>query len=327
MAAPSVQEIADFLSDCCEIDMLVEDPGSIAVERPAQLDYAGPGTVAVARKQPGIAERLARAAPSVLVVDSRLDVSREELAADGVACVAASKNPRLDIIRVADRFFPVPRPEGVSPHAVVSEEAELGAGVFAGPGCTIGRCKVGDGTVVHAGAHLYDGVTLGERCIVHSGAVLGADGFGYERDEDGVPRKFPHLAGIVIGDDVEIGANAAVDRGALSDTVIGDRSKIDNLVHVAHNARIGEDVMIAAGACVAGSATIGSRSWIGPLATVSNRITVGEDAWVSLGSVVTRDVEAGQQVTGNFALPHETFLANLRAARRAAPVVFGSRPV
>jgi len=127
--------------------------------------------------------------------------------------------------------------------------------------------------------------------------------------------KFPQRGRIMIGDRVEIGGNTCVDRGALSDTVIADDVKIDNLVHIAHNVRIGRCTLIAAGALVAGSSVLGERVWVGPSATISNGLTVGDDAQITLGSVVTRDVPAGGRVSGNFAVSHDRFLSHMRSIR------------
>lgn len=314
--AVTVRDLVDHLRETCEVTVLVPDRLSDEVVGPAAVDRANAAHVTFVRGSDARAlERMRTTEAGIVIADAAVVRAQSEHTDMRAAVIAYSSNPRLEIIRVAERFFSTQPPASVHPTAVVSEEAALGPDVSVGAGATIGRATIGRGTRIGDGAHVLDDVTLGEGCVVFPGAVIGADGFGYERDESGTPHKFPHIAGVRIGDRVEIGANACIDRGALTDTVIEDDVKIDNLVHVAHNVALGARTMIAASAVVAGSARIGSDVWIGPLACISDGITVGDGASVSLGAVVTRDVEPGQRVTGNFAIPHERFLENLRKNR------------
>ncbi len=263
----------------------VEDDTTI--ERPASLGSAAAATVT-------FCNRTAAPTPAALVI---ADVDGDF----GDAVVARVPNARLDFVRVVARFFPPPVPApGVHPSAVVDASARLGEDVSVGPGCTIGAgAVVGDGCVLHPGVQVLRDVRLGRGVVVHAGTVLGADGYGFERDEDGVLVRFPHLGGVVVEDGVEIGANACVDRGALDDTWIGAGARVDNLVHVAHNVRIGQDAAVIAHAMLGGSSVVGERAWIAPCACVREGIRIGDDAVVGLGAVVVKDVPAGAVVMGN----------------------------
>lgn len=229
---------------------------------------------------------------------------------DGPALVAWSANPRLDYARAVARFFISRVTPGIDPAARVSPSASVGDGVAIGAGCSIGASTIGAESVIGPGCHVGDRITIGERCILHPGVVIGTPGFGYERDEAGAPIGVPHLGTVVVDDDVEIGANSCIDRATIGETTIGARTKIDNLVHIAHNVTIAEECLIAASAVVAGSSRIGRGVWIGPGAVISDGIVVGDGASVSLGAVVVRDVPAGSRVTGNFAVDHDRFMSS-----------------
>ena len=235
------------------------------------------------------------------------------------------KHPYLLYARIAQWFewaIQPPREPTVHPSAVVDPSAVLGAGVtigahsvvgarceigamtYVGPGCVLGDdVSIGVSGRLHAHVSIYSGVRVGSRAILHSGVVIGADGFGFAPDPSlakGAWGKIPQLGGVVIGNDVEVGANTTIDRGALENTVIDDGVKIDNLVMVAHNVRIGAHTAIAACAAIAGSAVIGSRCTIGGAAGVAGHITIGDDVHVSGGTGITNDVSKPGRYTGVF---------------------------
>ena len=170
----------------------------------------------------------------------------------------------------------------VAERAVVAEQAEIGEGTRIGAGCVIGQgVKVGRGCEIYPNVTIYAGTTVGDRVIVHAGAVLGSDGFGYVRDgKTGRYEKFPQVGRLVIEDDVEIGANTTIDRGALDETRIGRGAKIDNLVHIGHNCSIGEDVVIAAQTGLSGSITIEKN------VVLAGQVGIGEHARICEGVMV-----------------------------------------
>ncbi|RRA50205.1 UDP-3-O-(3-hydroxymyristoyl)glucosamine N-acyltransferase [Acidipila sp. EB88] len=168
----------------------------------------------------------------------------------------------------------------IGPFAVVEDGVVLGPGVQIGAGAVIGRgCDLGAGCVVYPRVVLYPGVTLGRRVVVHAGAVLGSDGFGYVRDRaTGAYEQFPQQGTLLIEDDVEIGANTTIDRGALEQTRIRRGVKLDNLVHVGHNVEVGEDVVIAAQTGISGSSTLGKGAVVAGQVGIADHVTIGEGA-------------------------------------------------
>lgn len=248
-------------------------------------------------------------------------------------------DPRGAFARVVARIVPTrPVPPGVHPSAVIGAGAELGANVSIGPHVSIGEAtRIGAGSVIGAGCRignqvrlgaacrlhpnvtLYDNVEIGDRAVLHSGCVLGADGFGFVLSA-GRYEKFPQVGKVVIGNDVELGANTCVDRAALGVTEIGDGAKLDNMVHVAHNCRIGRHVVVAAqtgfsgGVVVEDYAVVGGQVGVGDKARIESRAVVGSGA----GILTSKIVRGGQVVWGTPARPLREYLEQL--------AVFGKLP-
>jgi len=222
-----------------------------------------------------------------------------------------SENPRLCFTRVAAMLHPPVRPPiglhasavtdvsadvaadaAIGPQAVIEPGARVGRGAVIGAGCYIGRgAVIGDGTWLHAQVTIGADCVLGQRCIVHSGAVIGSDGFGYARDGARWV-KTPQLGRVLVGDDVEIGANTTIDRGALDDTVIERGVKLDNLVHIAHNVHIGEDTAIAACVGIAGSTRVGKRCTLAGQVGVVGHIEITDDVHITGAAVVSHTIRA-----------------------------------
>lgn len=199
-------------------------------------------------------------------------------------------NPRLTFIRLLQKHFTVGKEFSIHSTAVIDEKAKIDPHIYIGPHCYIGECEIGEGTIIYGNVYIYPGTKIGRRVIIHAGTVIGADGFGFERNEEGKLERFPHIGGVVIEDDVEIGSNVSIDRGALTDTIIGEGTKVDNLVQIAHGVKIGKHCVIVDLTSISGSVKIGDYSWIAPQVCVKEDVTIGSRVMVGMGSVVIKDI-------------------------------------
>jgi UDP-3-O-[3-hydroxymyristoyl] glucosamine N-acyltransferase len=260
-------------------------------------------------------------------------------------CVVEAAQPRLWFARAAKLLTPALSAAGVHSTAVVGENVRLGKGVTIGPCVVVGEnANLGDGSRIEAGAVigrgvrvgddcriypravLYPGTTLGNRVVVHAGAVLGADGFGYVRDSaTGAYTQFPQQGTLMIEDEVEIGANSTIDRGALGETRIRRGTKIDNLVHIGHNCEIGEDVIVVALTGISGSSTVGrgaviaGQVGIGDHAHIGPGVILGGQAGVLSGKTVTNEgLKPGTVLWGTPARPLKQVLRELAVVARLA---------
>jgi UDP-3-O-[3-hydroxymyristoyl] glucosamine N-acyltransferase len=187
----------------------------------------------------------------------------------------------------------------IGPLVVVGERARVAAGAIVGAGAVIGRdVSVGAGTRIAPRVSLMDSVQVGERCVLHSGVVVGSDGFGFAPD-DGKWVKVPQLGSVVIGDDVEIGANTTIDRGTIDSTIIEDGVKLDNLVQIAHNVQVGAHTVMAAMSGAAGSTKIGRRCMIGGGVVMINHLTICDDVLITFRTVVTKSITRPGMYSGS----------------------------
>ncbi|WP_332814941.1 UDP-3-O-(3-hydroxymyristoyl)glucosamine N-acyltransferase [Ramlibacter sp.] len=272
------------------------DP-AIGIEGLAPLESAGPAQLSFL-SNPRYGQQLAASKAACVIVGPAM---AEPALGRGAAIVA--DDPYLYFARVTQlwksRSAP-PQGPAVHPSAVVDPQAEVDPGARIGPLCVVERgARIGAGTVLKSRVTVGEGCVIGARCILHPGVVIGADGFGFA-PRGGEWEKIEQLGAVRIGDDVEIGANTCIDRGALADTVIEDGVKLDNLIQVGHNVRIGRHTAIAGCAGIAGSATIGAHCTIGGSAGILGHLVIADHVHISSFSLVTRSILKPGHYTGVF---------------------------
>jgi UDP-3-O-[3-hydroxymyristoyl] glucosamine N-acyltransferase len=295
----------------------------------AMLDDAGPEHLAFAGS-PKYFESAARSAAGCII-------ALPEFPGEPGQTVIESTQPRAHFALALLVLYPPRRnTPGIHPSAIVDEGAridryaEVGAFVTVGSGASIGaRTRIGAGSsigpgveigeecILHPRVSIYERVTLGARCVVHSGAVIGADGFGFEM-AGGAYQKVPQVGTVMIGNDVEIGANTCIDRATLGVTMIGDGTKLDNMVHIAHNCRIGKHVVIAAQTGLAGGVTIGDFAVVGGQVGVGDKARIESKAVIGSGAgiLTAKIVRAGEPVWGTPARPLRQYLEQLATLAR-----------
>ena len=220
--------------------------------------------------------------------------------------VILSKNPRKDFFElhnklVKENFYFTKKENKISKKAIISKNANIGEY----------NIIIEDDVIIEAGVTIYENVTIKKGAIIKSGTILGADGFQYIKEKEEIIKAEP-AGELEISKNVVIHNNTVIDKGIFGKTYIGDNTKIYNLVHIAHDSKIGKNVFLTAGVIVCGRVKIGENSYLGPNCTIKNGLILGENSKVSMGAVVTKNVNENEVVTGNFAISHEQFIKNLK---------------
>ena len=316
-----LKEIAERLE--CRL----EGDGEIEVERVAGIEEARAGDLTFFANPKYAAALRATQASAVILADR----------AEAAPCaMLRAANPYLAFARAMELFAPrVARPAGVhrladvAPTAVVDPTASIAAFVSVGEGARIGArtvvyphvtigagAAIGDDCVLHARVSIRERVSLGHRVVVQDGAVIGSDGFGFARRPDGTHHKIPQVGGVAVEDDVEIGANTAIDRPAVGETRIGAGTKIDNLVQIAHGVTIGRDVLLAAQVGIAGSSTLEDKVTLAGQVGVAGHLTVGKGVIATAQTGIPNSVDAGSFISGYPAIDNRDWLKSSAVFRR-----------
>ena len=272
-------------------------------------------------------ERAEQSSASAIIVDKSFISERKVL--------IRVSSARLAFAKVVPLFYPEPGPPtGIHPSAIISDKAEvhpeacIGAHVIIGEGTTIGartvlhgnnyvdeHCVIGEDCAIFHNVSLYPRTELGNRVRIHAGTIVGSDGFGYVQ-EDGKHLKVPQIGNVVIDDDVEIGANVTIDRGALGPTHIGAGTKIDNLVQIAHNVSTGENCLVVAQAGVAGSTKLGKSVTLAGQVGLAGHLRIGHNVTIAAQSGVMRDINDGEKWFGTPAQPDKKMKRQLLALKK-----------
>ena len=316
-----LREIAERLE--CRL----EGDGEIEVGRVNGIEQAGPGDITFFTNPKYAAALRATRAAAVILGEQ----------ADAAPCaMLRASHPYLAFARAVELFADPWRPpagvdplasvsEGatiapdasVGPFAVIGDGARIGSRTVVHPHVTIGRgAIIGDDCVLHARVSIRERVRLGNRVVVQDGAVIGSDGFGFARTPQGTHQKIPQVGGVVIEDDVEIGANTTVDRPAVGETRIGAGAKIDNLVQIAHGVTIGRNALLAAQVGIAGSTVVEENVTLAGQVGVAGHITVGKNTIVTAQTGIPKSVEAGSFVSGYPAIPNREWLKSSAVFRK-----------
>lgn len=270
---------------------------TLSIERLSPLQNAQPDALSFL-SHPKYQQELAASRAACVIVSPAMS---EAAAARGAYIVAA--DPYLYFARLTQLWkssHARPEAERIHPSAVVHPEAQVDPTARIGALCVVERgARIGAGTVLKSRVTVSEDCTIGERCLLHPGVVIGADGFGLAPSKEGWV-KIEQLGAVRVGNDVEIGANTCIDRGALDDTVLEDSVKLDNLIQIGHNVRIGRNTAMAGCVGVAGSATIGANCTFGGGAIVLGHLSVADNVHVSAATVVTRSIRKAGQYTGMF---------------------------
>lgn len=290
------------------------------------IEEAGPGAITFLAN-PKYARYLETTKASAVIVPGSVK--------EAAVPLLQAKDPYLAFAQILSRLHPTPVPDpGIHPSAVIGEGARLGENVYIGPQAVVGKnviigdgtrifpgtvignnCQIGKDSVLHANVSVYYGVKIGNKVIIHSGTVIGSDGFGFVFGE-GKQQKVPQVGMVIIDDEVEIGANVTIDRGTLGATHIGRYTKIDNLVQIAHNVKIGENSIIVAQTGIAGSTKVGNRVILGGQVGVAGHIQIADDTKVASKSGISKGTTPGAILGGHAAIPHQQWRKAEVAFRR-----------
>lgn len=283
----TAQSIADYLKTLLYGENLI-------VTKPCSLKNIVSGGLLFAKNYSADIEHRLNSQNDILVL--ACTEYYEKLNCSYIIC----KNPRLDFARIVQAFFVTNTTSHIASTAKVGGDISIGKNVSIGEFSIIGNnVTIGDNTVIRNHVVIAENTRIGSACLIKSHAVIGEEGFGFENDENSVPVRLPHIGGVNIGNNVEIGAFTAIAKGTLDYTIIGDNVKIDDCCHIAHNVVIEENSLIIACSQIGGSSHIQKDCWLGQNCTIKNGITVGSNTLIGSGTVLIQSADSGMVIVGN----------------------------
>jgi len=324
------------IKEICELTgaVLERGDGTIEIHSPAGLDSAGIGQISFLAN-PKYTPQIKTTKASALILNENESVDRDDIV------ILRAKDPYLAFTKLLRAFFPEhkARPSThasavIDDTATVHPSAEIMANVVIGPGCNVGagviihpnvtlyeNVQVGEESTLHSGVSVRENCEIGARCMVHNNSTIGSDGFGYAKDENRRWLKIPQMGRVVLEDDVEIGANTAIDCASVGETRIMRGAKIDNLVQIGHSCTIEEDALICAQTGLAGSSEIGARVILAGQVGIAGHLRVGNDAVITAKSATSHDVEDGKVISGIPAFDNREWLRSTATFRKLGDLV------
>lgn len=313
-----------------QLDCRLEGDGHLDITRVAGIDQARPGDITFV-DNPRYVSHLATTQASAVIVADDLAVPPGARFA-----VLRSRKPYVDFARAVALFLPSSAPargvdtlSAIAPDAKIGPDVSIGPFVTIGPGASVGArtilyphvaigagAAVGDDCIVHAQCSIRERAVVGHRVILHDGVVVGSEGFGFAKQADGTHLKIPQAAGVVVEDDVEIGANSTIDRPAVGETRIQAGTKIDNLVHIAHGVSVGRRVLLAAQVGISGSTVVEDDVILAGQVGVAGHLRIGKGAMATAQSGIPNSIDAGAYVSGSPAIPHKDWLKSAAAYQK-----------
>lgn len=324
------------IREICELTGATLERGDaeLDIHSPAGLDSAGPGQISFLAN-PKYTPQIKTTKASALILNEKETVDRDDIV------VLRSKDPYLAFTRILREFFPERSAvASIHPSAVIDStasvdpSAEIMANAVVGPRCTIGpgvivhpnvtlyeNVSIGEKSILHSGVSVRENCVIGARCTVHNNSTIGSDGFGYAKDENKRWLKIPQMGRVVLEDDVEIGANTAIDCASVGETRIMRGAKIDNLVQIGHSCTIEQDALICAQTGLAGSSEIGARVILAGQVGIAGHLRVGNDAVITAKSATSHDVEDGKVISGIPAFDNRDWLRSTATFRKLGELV------
>ena len=292
----TLREIAEFLGN--ELIAIIGDTEDAYVDNLADLEHVNEYTLDWVNASKTNKQVIAEESKAhCLIVDAEIYYS--DILEQQKKVLFVVNNPRKQMALIAAHFFLEKMEAGIHPSAVVHPLADIDPSAYIGSGCVVGKSSIGPGTILMPNVVIYDNVTIGSNCLIQAGVVIGTDGLGCIRDRDGILTKFPHLGGVMIGDNVEVGANSQIAKGSFSDTIIENGCKMNGLCFIAHNCHLKENVWITGNTMLCGSVHVGKNTTIYSGVIVRDQRTIGENVVIGMGSVVVRDIPTGETWAGN----------------------------
>lgn len=247
-------------------------------------------------KRPDKIELFQKTKGKVVCVDSQFIKRIPDL---NGKCAIVSKDPKYTFAFIVNTVMKSEQQGFIHPSAIIHEKANIHSTAFIGPNVYIGESKIGINSIIMGNTYVYDGVSIGNNVVIHAGCIIGSEGFGYLRSEEGELINFPHIGGVIIENDVELQALTHVSRGALGNTVIGKGTKTDSCVHIAHNNVIGRNNLFCAHTMLSGSVKVGDNNFFGPSSSVKDVITIGNGNLIGIASLISKNIEDNLVIAGN----------------------------